>query len=232
LNFTHPLKGGGYDRKKVWGSEMMYLKAAEQSDFVNHVFSDDQSKEPRRHQRTRRNRCAETAALLKRVAVAGALEANYQPPAERVRVVKAAFAVAGLAVKRRKTGLMQLLYDSFSQPALAGIRSGATRIRQMLYRAEPYQIDLQIELQQEQNRFVVTGQLVDLSHPEMVGRDVQVMLSDGRKYMVNTVTNQFGEFRGEVENSGDLEISFLGRGDKPIVILLRSPLDCLSAGKE
>jgi len=172
-------------------------------------------------------------SLWRKVLNAAAVEASYQPPAERVRLVKAAFATAGLAVKRQGTGsLVQLLYDSFSQPALAGTRSAASRIRQMLYRAEPYQIDIQIELQQEQNRFVITGQLVDLSHPEMVGRDVQVMLSDGRQYIVSTVTNQFGEFRGEVKNSGDLEISFLGRSGKPIVILLQEALDPLSEAKE
>src|SRR5713226_7492556 len=54
-------------------------------------------------------------------------------------------------------GLIQLLFDSFSQPALAGARSAAMRIRQMLYRAEPYQIDIQIEAQPERNRLVVTG---------------------------------------------------------------------------
>lgn len=211
---------------------MMHLKVVEHSGFVSHDAFNDPRKEPKKHQGTRRKRCAETATLWQKVADAAAVEASYHPPAERVRVVKAAFAMAGLAAKRKKTGLIQLLYDSFSQPALAGIRSGATPIRQMLYRAEPYQIDIQIELQQEQNRFIVTGQVVDLSHPEMVGRDIQVMLSDGRKYIVNTVTNQFGEFRAEVENSGDLEISFLHRSGKPIVILLRGPLDSFSCTKE
>ena len=105
-------------------------------------------------------------------------------------------------------------------------------VRQMLYRADPHQIDIHLELQPEQNRFVVTGQLVDLSHPDLVGRDVQVTLSDGRDSVVNTVTNQFGEFRGEVENSGNLEISFVGRNGKPIVILLRGALEPFSSAKE
>ena len=73
---------------------------------------------------------------------------------------------------------------------------------------------------------------MDLSHPEMVGRGVQVMISDGREYIVNTVTNHFGEFRGEVENSGDLEISFHGGSRKPIVILLRGALNPFSSAKE
>jgi hypothetical protein len=212
---------------------MMNFAAVEWSDFVNHLASDDRRKAMQKHRGTRRKRCVETIAPWKKVADAAALEASYQPAAEIVQVVKAAFAMAGLAAKRQETGgLIQLLYDSFSQPALAGTRSAAMRIRQLLYRAEPYQIDLHIELQPEQNRFVVTGQLVDLSHPEMVGRDVQVTLSDGGEDVVNTVTNQFGEFRGEIKNSGDLEISFLGRSGKRIVILLRGALDPLSGAKE
>jgi len=215
------------------GTKMKHFQVVEWSDCVNHVAAADRQKAIHKHRGTRRKRYMETAALWQKVANAAAVEANYQPPAESVRVVKAAFATAGLAAKPQETnGLIQLLFDSFSQPALPGTRSAATRIRQMLYRADPYQIDLQIELQQESNRLVVAGQLLDLSHPEMVGRDVQVTLSDGREYFLNTVTNQFGEFRGEVKNSGDLEISFLGRKGKPIVILLRGALELSSGAKE
>jgi hypothetical protein len=167
-----------------------------------------------------------TATVSRKRVCTRVIEACYLPAAESVSAVKATFAAPGLAGERQETGgFVQLLFDSFSQPRPAGTRSAAMRIRQMLYRVEPYQIDLHIELKPEQNRLVVTGQLVDLTHPEMVGRDVQVMLSDGREYIVNTVTNQFGEFLGEVNNSGDLEISFLGRSPIPIVILIRGPLD-------
>jgi hypothetical protein len=95
----------------------------------------------------------------------------------------------------------------------------------LLYRAQPYQIDLQIELRQETNRLVVTGQLLDVSHPDMIGSDVHVTLSNRRGSVVKTITNQHGEFRGEVENSGDLEVSFAGTGGKPIVILLPKALE-------
>src|SRR6266849_2306578 len=231
VELTYPLRGGANDEKRInGGTEMKHFKAVEWSDFVKRVGSDDRRKAMHERRGSRRKRYVETIALLQKGANGAAVEACYQPAAESVRVVKAAFATASLAAKPQETdGPIQLLFDSFSQPALAGTRSAAGPIRQLLYRADPYQIDLQIELQQDQNRFVITGQLVDLSHPEMVGRDLQVMLSDGREYVVHTVTNQFGEFRGEVENSGDLELSFLGRGGKPIVILLRGALDPLSA---
>jgi len=176
--------------------------------------------------RNPRNHYVKTPPLWQKVAHATAVEANYQPAAESVRVAKAAFAIASLAASGPEVvRLAQLLFDSFSHPAPAGIRSAPTRIRQLLYRAQPYQIDLQIEFRQETNRLVVTGQLLDVSHPDMIGSDVHVTLSNRRGSLVKTTTNQHGEFRGEVENSGDLEVSFAGTGGKPIVILLPKALE-------
>ncbi len=200
---------------------MMHFDAVEWTDFA----SDDWQKAMQQHLGTGSKRRLETLAPWQKVANAEAADARYQPPAETVHVAKAAFATTGLAARPEETsGLVQLLFDSFSQLPLAGTRSAGMSIRQMLYRAEPYQIDIQLEAQPERNRLVVTGQLLDVSHPEDVGREVQVTLSDGRESVVNTMTNQFGEFRGEVENSGDLELSFLGLSGKPIVILLRRAL--------
>jgi len=200
---------------------MMSLDVVEWTDFA----SDDWQKAMRKHLGAGSKRCLETLASWQKAANAAAVDASYQPPAERVRMGKEALATAGLVATPPETGgLIELLFDSFSHAALAGIRSAAMSIRQMLYRAEPYQIDIQLEAQPERNRLLVTGQLLDVSHPEVVGREVQVTLSDGRESVVNTMTNQFGEFRGEVENSGDLELSFLGLSGKPIVILLRRAL--------
>jgi hypothetical protein len=214
-------------------TKMEYLQAVEWSEFVNQAASGGPPTAMQEHDGTCGQCYVETGALWQKLADAAEVEASYQPAPEIVRVVKATFATASVAARRNGTDVpMQLLYDSASQPAAAGTRSSAMPIRQLLYRADPYQIDLQIEFQKEQNRFLVTGQLVDVSHPELVGRDVQVILSDGREYIVNTVTNQFGEFRGEVKSSGDLEISFLGRSEKPLVILLRGPLDQMSGTKD
>lgn len=126
-----------------------------------------------------------------------------------------------------------LLFDSFYQPASAGMRSGAPgramNRRQMLYRADPYQIDLQLEADGLRNRLIVTGQLLDASRPEITCLNVQVTLSNLHGNVVQAATNQFGEFRGEVEYSGDLELSFLGPSGTRIVILLRGVLESSSS---
>lgn len=145
-----------------------------------------------------------------------AVDLSYQPSA-----VEAGFSSASLGAERQEKGTVQLLYDSCAQPARAGIRSGGIHVRQILYRAEPYQIDLQVEAQPDRNRVVVTGQLVDVRHPAVLNAGMQVTLSDGRENVMHTLTNQFGEFRSEVNLSGYLELTFAGRDEKPIVILLR-----------
>ncbi len=94
----------------------------------------------------------------------------------------------------------------------------------MLYRADPFQIDVQIEARSGGNRLVVTGQLMDLSNPAIVSRDVRVALSNMRGNVAHAVTNQFGEFSAEVDNTGDLQITFDSSGDRPIVISLRDAL--------
>lgn len=197
-------------------------------DFSVEEWSDRQ-RTMRKHRGLLRERAFGTLSRWQKVANAALVEPRYQPPEAKVRTVKAAFATARLASEPQETpGRIQLLFDSFSQPALPGTRSAGTRNRQMLYRAAPYQVDLQIELQPERNRLMVTGQLLDVDRPEIIARGVQVTLSNCGQSMVTVVTNQFGEFSGEIENSGDLDLSFLGAGGKPIVILLRGVVDPLS----
>src|SRR6202008_578325 len=59
-----------------------------------------------------------------------------------------------------------LLVDRFATGA-SGARSAARCQRHLLYRAEPYEIDLLVELHPESNRLMVTGQVLDTSRPEV-----------------------------------------------------------------
>jgi hypothetical protein len=211
---------------------MKHFSTEEWVDFVNQLVTTGQKQAMQKHLATGCKRCSETVSLWQKVSKTAAAEASYQPSADAVRLAKAAFATAGMTqVKQKSSGLIEVLFDSFLQPALAGARSVVIGTRQMLYRADPYQIDIQIEPKPGSNRLVITGQLLDLSNPGVIGRDIQVTLSNHRGHSVIAATNQFGEFSGEVENSGDLELSIPGHGDQPIVISLRNALGKLSGGK-
>jgi hypothetical protein len=211
---------------------MKHFSTEEWVDFVNQMVTTDQQQAMQKHLGTGCKRCEDTVSLWQKVSKTAAAEASYQPSLDTVRLAKAAFAASGSAQKKKESqSLIEVLFDSFLQPAVVGARSVVIGTRQMLYRADPYQIDIQIEPKQGSNRLVITGQLLDLSNPGVIGRDIQVTLSNHRGHSVIASTNQFGEFSGEVENSGDLELSIPGHAEEPIVISLRNALGNLRGGK-
>lgn len=204
---------------------MKHFTTEEWIDFVNQAVSRKDSEEMQKHLKEECKRCRETVSMWQRVQKSAVAERNYQPPADTVRVVKAAFAAAGLKGQRKESrSRISVLFDSFLQPVVEGARSAATDSRQMLYRADPFQIDLQIEAKPGGNDLMVTGQLLDLSNPGIAGKDVRVTLSNLRGHVVHAVSNQNGEFLCEIKNSGDLQITFAGTHGEPIVISLRDAL--------
>jgi anti-sigma factor RsiW len=206
---------------------MKHFSTNEWIDFVNERTANPQRTEMQQHLEEGCSRCTKTLAMWQRVRRDAASEARFQPPAGALRTVKAAFAASGLAGTHsggRKRRALELLFDSLLQPALVGARSVQVGTRQVLYRAEPYQIDVQIEATPSGTRLMVTGQILDVSRSETVARNVRVTLSNRRGSVAQIVTNEFGEFEGVVENSGDLELSFGGKRGRPVVISLRDTL--------
>ncbi len=211
---------------------MKHFSTEEWVDFVNQVTASNQREAMQKHLATGCKRCTETVSLWQKVSKTAAAEASHQPSADTVRLAKAAYLTTWLnAMQKEPRNLIEVLFDSFLQPAVAGARSVVIGTRQMLYRAAPYKIDVQIEPNPGSNRLLVTGQLLDLSNPGVIGRDIQVTLSNHRGHSVIAATNQFGEFSGEIENSGDLELSIPGDGDQPIVISQRNALGNLPGAK-
>ena len=198
-------------------------------DFVNQAVGASERQLMEQHLKHGCKRCMKTVSLWQKVRQSAASEANYQPPADAVRLGKAAFAGAGLAGQKKGAGSrIKVLFDSFLQPAFEGARSAGAGSRQMLYRADPFQIDIQVEAAAGRNRIVVTGQLLNLSNPGILDQGTKIALSNMRGKVVNAMTNQFGEFSGEIENSGDLQMTFANPSSRPIVISLRDALGSLS----
>jgi hypothetical protein len=204
---------------------MEHFTAEEWIDLVNQVASSSRKLAMEKHLKDGCERCAKTLARWRRVRQAVAAEASYQPAQEAVRIAKAAFAGSEWAWERKAARrVIEVLFDSFMQPAREGLRSVGTGTRRLLYRADPFRIDLQIEARVGGRSIIVTGQLLDLRHPESLGRDVPFMLSNLRGRVVQATTDQFGEFREEIENSGDLELVFHGANEKPIMVSLQDVL--------
>ena len=170
-------------------------------------------------------RCSKIVLLWQRVRQTAETEASYRPPGDATRIAKASLAGSNLTLdQKRPDSLAELLFDSFLKPVLEGARSSSIGTRQLLYRADPFQIDLLIESQAGGRSVVVTGQLLDLRRPQIAVHDLWVTLSNLRGRVVQAATNQFGEFCQEIESSGNLELKFHGANHQPVVIWLRDDL--------
>jgi hypothetical protein len=206
-------------------SLMKDFRAEEWIDFVDHQVRTMRREKMKEHLGQRCKRCSKIVSLWRRTRQTAETETNCRPPGDAVRIVKASFAGASLVgEQKRPDSLAEMLFDSFLRPVLEGARSSSMGTRQMLYRADSFQIDLLIQSQAGGRRVVVTGQLLDLRHPEIVRQDLQVTLSNLRGRVVQAATNQFGEFCEEMESSGNLELKFHGANHQPVVILLRDDL--------
>jgi hypothetical protein len=203
---------------------MKHYTSEEWIDFVNQVTTSSRKVEMEEHLKAGCRRCEGAVSRWRRVQRAAAAEVSYQPPSDVVRMAKAAFSSLGLIRERRASQGIKVLFDSFREPAFAGVRSIGGAGRRLLYRADPFRIDLQIEAKLGGNSIVVTGQLLDLRYPENVGREVPVVVSNQRGRAIQARTNEFGEFHHEIENSGALELVFRAHDAKPVTISLQDVL--------
>jgi hypothetical protein len=211
------------------GGKMKHFTTEEWIDFVNQTVSPTDSQSMEKHLKEGCKRCRETLSMWQRVRQSAAIERNYQPPNDSVRIAKAAFLAGSLTGQRKESSSRtSVLFDSFLQPVVEGARSAASTTRQMLYRADPFQIDLQVEANPGGTHMVITGQLLDLSNPGVVGKDVPVTLSNMRGHVVHAVSNQHGEFTCEIKNSGDLQMTCKSPSGELIVISVRDALGHLT----
>ena len=196
--------------------------------FVNEVMSAEDRAETQTHIESGCKRCSQVIATWQRVREASSVEAEYQPPPGAVRIAKAAFAAAGL--EKASSGV-KLLFDSILQPAMEGVRSASSDTRQLLYGIGPYLIDLYISARPGGKVISITGQLMNSNFPERILNSVPIVVGNGTATVVMATTNGFGEFQGEVDNTGDLELRLPSHDGREIVIRLGCLLNGLASSE-
>jgi len=152
--------------------------------------------------------CAEALAVWANVAGLAGQEAAYEAPADVVAQVRTRFVLyrpAGLLERAAKSA--SLLFDSFRQPALAGVRAAGASPRHLLYKAGRYLIRLQVERQPGSPRLFVLGQIVDESSPQNPLQDLPVILLSDERTQDRTLTNTLGEFELTSDPSESLRLS-------------------------
>jgi len=183
---------------------MKHFTSEEWADFARNVVATDRIEMMRSHLSTGCKQCQALATLWARVHEAAQRELDYEPPEATLRTVKAMYGIHGK--QRKPAHLPQLLFDSLQTPMLAGVRSAAADVRQLLYGSGDYRIDLRLEPQVDSDSICVVGQLLNSVDPEAMVKDIAVALLRGGKVVSASTTNRFGEFRFDTPLEQNLQL--------------------------
>lgn len=193
---------------------MMQFKTERWTDFANEAVSKNTKHDMEKHPGQGAEICSRALSVLRPISAIGKADGKHQTRRRALR---------DLVLGPRETcSSPKVLFDSFL--LFEGTRATGAGPRRMLYSADPYQIDLQVETSSDQSTLVITGQVLDSRQSGFLGRDVLVVISNLRGQVVLAMANQFGEFRKEIPDSDNLELFFLGLTDHPFTIAVGHPL--------
>jgi hypothetical protein len=99
--------------------------------------------------------------------------------------------------------LAAIVFDSFLQPAMAGARGSSTTSRQLVMRADEF--DIHIKIWSEGDRREMLGQLLSRSDPEFTHTARFHLLRNGEK-IESTITDELGEFHFSDIPEGNLSL--------------------------
>ncbi|HWX55501.1 MAG TPA: hypothetical protein VN176_12990 [Verrucomicrobiae bacterium] len=153
-------------------------------------------------------KCVQTLAIMKGIATVAAREGAYEPPAGAVRMSKSLMASRESGtVKTRVIEMWPPVFDSFLQPAMAGVRSAAlTASRQLLYRKGDCCVDIRLDRAIGTNEISLIGQVLDSGQQGRGAGAIPVELMRGEEIIAGTTTNDFGEFQFSFPPAQDLRI--------------------------
>jgi hypothetical protein len=153
--------------------------------------------------------------LLRRVARVGLRDSRDQVPAGALRVVKALGSLRRTRTAARRLPF-RVLFDSFGQPAVAGVRGSQPSDRHVVVEAGDLVVDVRFE-PGEPSRLggasgaAVTGQVMRRDGSEPVA-DASVVVLAGDRAVGASLTGAGGEFQADGLPDGPLDL-WVGVGD-------------------
>jgi hypothetical protein len=177
------------------------------ADFARGFQSFKQAQGIKAHIATGCINCKTERNLWDRVQTMALAEYAYNAPENLVRLAKLEF-TAKQEFQAETWSLANVLFDSLSQPLLAGVRASGAVARQVVYEAEGLTVDLRFDLVVPSGRVSAVGQILDtrIPHERLIGSPVVVWTENGQ-LVATTTANSYGEFQLEFEARDDLRLT-------------------------
>jgi hypothetical protein len=154
----------------------------------------DEGKLAIEHHLSKWSDCAELNAEVRLLVIRLQEDTTFEPPAELVQWGVSLFQPLlqpSTGGKLRKL-IATLVFDTFDQPVLAGVRRVGAPPRQLLFRAGDVDVDVKIESMEANDRITLVGQV--LSTTAKFFDNTPVKLESHGVVRYRTMTNLVGEF--------------------------------------
>ena len=172
---------------------MKHYEITEWTDYVRGVAGGNLGKRMGDHLAEGCTQCGVTQAALREVAVLADKDSRLDLADGVVRSVKALFAHRQPERARElKCLALQLVYDSFLQPAPAGVRNVNETSRRMVFRGEDIALDLILARDEASSDLRLNGELVSSSEGPMP--DIPAMLVEDHEVIDQSLTGSLGNF--------------------------------------
>jgi hypothetical protein len=192
------------------------------ADFVRGVSAPEISSDIRTHLTMGCPKCEISLAAWSRVRRLATEEAGYAPPENLVRLLKLSFAGRPVPQSRNWT-LANLVFDSFAQPLMAGVRSGTLNVWQVIYEAEGLTVDLRFGRRPHGKAVHLIGQVLDREQVRAWQEVAIEVLTEKDEVVGSAVGNASGEFQIEFEAKDHLWLSIKVEGRNTMRIPLTNP---------
>jgi hypothetical protein len=188
-------------------------------DYVRRVLPAERHSRMQAHLESGCARCAERHALWEAVHQTGSRLSEEEPPEEAVRAAKAMFASRHAPDAPVPIRVARLLFDSLVSAPVAGVRSGSSTARHLLYQSESWTIDVRLDTEGGQ-KITIDGQVLDSAAEVGPAARHEIVLMRGDAELARTLTNDFGEFQLVSGRAPDLEIHVEIPKQRPIRLKL------------
>src|SRR5580692_12411534 len=186
---------------------MQHFSEQPWADFVRGISGPEVGKNIKAHLGSGCLKCKTAHDAWSRVERLATKEGAYAPPENLVRLVKSGFASRYSQPARHWT-LANLVFDSFAQPLMSGVRSGALNVWQVIYEAEGLTVDLRFGRRAQSNEVHVVGQVFEKLAARALRDNASVELSTEKDLLVATTeVSALGEFHLEFEQKDPMWLS-------------------------
>ena len=183
-----------------------HYEPGEWVDFARALVGSKTRERMQAHLDTGCDECGKLAEFFSEVARRATEDTAYEVPDYAVHNLRAVYTLQRPEeVRLLPRTIARLVYDSFREPLLAGVRSQQHTAHQLMYVAGSYSVDLRLEHERGSTQVRLIGQIANQERAAGVP-EVPVFLLSRNLVVAKTATNKFGEFAMEYAPSKGLRL--------------------------